>query len=712
MTQPQTEQSPVSNPSGVSTPPSAPEPERVKVLETATHLLKQAEGWQDLIATTPPPIPGASPSQAEGGIDPMTPAAMAALLPLAVTGTPPRRTVSVEPERLPILSLPELEALTAKALRRDGEAESVARGRLRTTVFSALTQLKRTPDVTIPITRSGGPPATYLVGVQPERTQVVTKPLTPTELLDYVYRNTDLLSSDTYAVGIRRDPDHGTTTLEIRRLAPTMTDAWLQARHEGSPTIRQIGSPNELPVTLELQHTGHQTDRAHAIYTPAQRTGPTPDTPETGRYTQIPLTRLYDATRDPDGILASANGQPERWEAELQARGYLGYWQRPTDSATQDQTVVLLTPYPSVPLTRANTFDLTHHLQEMVEAPSRTAAKAHIQAIGTRLFAAAPMPRTDWILTLRDWVPRDLWATLSPTDLRTMYAHAQAEQLATMTNQMPPSLPRLLTLHHEQNPYVKWDDHIRPVLQQWVGDQAPVLEAALHATHTATGYRIPAALTVMTATQTAETPDTLAPLLTAMKVSNPEPFLRVASDKLATAQNPLANARTWRLIGEQLHLDLTANPHTRRALTTLTRTLATRTNTDPVTVRNTLLDVATGLATWTADPARTASVKLLNWLAGNRRATWRATYTVPELPTTEATDRLGLITVLTHAALTSRTDSNLTAALTTRLHDAGILVPPSTRLALIRALTTWVPLLARKEESGHGSPSTITRRAQ
>lgn len=736
---PQQQQQPDPQPTTRQESPVADQ-DQLRILESASQLLGQAAGWEAATrALTAVPHPAAKIAGGVAGAlaggtvvqnlvtediqksldDNLIPAALSAMLPTAVVGVKSLRAMkgkAAEP-MLPSLSVNELESLTAKALQREGESESAALGRVRKLVGGILSSTAKTGGATFNPTRGNlaGQPM-YAVGAHSDRTKQVSHELTARDLLDFIYRNSDLLANEEKSVGVWKNPQTGRYELDITHTASTLDDAMKVARQNMELAIWSLKDAKEIPVTLELVHygntkaisevspfyygTGHPgKEQARILHEGAplrsfyyiKHTHPESMLPTDNKYvTQVPMKRIYDVARDREGIVARAQDDKTAWEKELRERGYLGYINREAETSAGRRSVVLFEDYPVVSADHAADFNPTQIMLELSNAKTREAAMPKLHDLSAMLFSTSTQPFQSWKRTMADWVPNDLWSTLSPSDIRALYTSAKTKVAEQVAQRTPQSLQRLLKLHEENSPYIEWGNHILPVLRSWVGERAPLMAAALGATKTEAGYSIPNAITVFLETQTAPSTSALSTALAKTGVSDPRPFIefhkQISQQQLSTT----AIARQFGMILERLSVDSSVSVPAQRGLAGMTSTLASRSGRPTTDVRDVLDDASANLSSWEQSAARKSLWATLQRIAERRWTTWKEKYNVPDLGIKSVHAKLGLLAVLSNAALAGRdSQRNSRSAIKDALKADGVTVSPMTMSLLVRELSTW-----------------------
>lgn len=670
--------------------------DRLHLLQQAAELVGQVGGWEAAaraLSTIPHPaarIAGAGLGAAVGGTvldtlvseDPLSAAqrntydALAgAAFASALQKTVPvlRQGVTKATEAAKDT---ELFGLTARAVQQAGERIEAAQRRLTKAVGTILSNTKKTGGATYNLTK-GDLAGTehYAVSTHPDRTRILDHEPTPNDIQDYIYRNSDLLSRDDKSVGVWHNTANKTWELDVTSTVSSIKEAVHLAQKHRELAAFSLKDFREIPTWYQLEHyskvknlstldpaffgTGSAGEEAkRVLYEGAPKridyyikgTEPEPILSKNAKYEiAVPASRIYDVARDRDGIVAKFPNKTD-WENELKAQGYLGYINPNAPNSAAKNSVVVFHPLPAIPSSAADSIRFGETMASLIHVNTESAAKPALTDLATQLFRYNPTTYANWKADMQDWVPQHLRDKISPATWRELYQTARSTTAKSIEDTMPKALPRLLELHGTNSPYVNWEQHIMPVLQQWVGERAPLMVSAIGAASTETGVDLKRAIKAYNAVLTAPTTESLKKQLTALKIAPNEALMSAYATIQESGMNSAAVSRQ---LGRLLHIvstDPTLKGLNRATLTDLATTIRSRT---PISERQTFdafeaaVDTMRAIESSPADkPLWSALTKLTekNW------AKWKEKYNIPDLGTPDMKRRLALITVLSAAA--------------------------------------------------------------
>lgn len=714
--QPQTEQAP-SNPHA--------DVERLDLLRQAGQLVGQVAGWElaaRALSAAPHPaakLAGAGLGALAGGtaveslvterpLDALSANTEAALTGVGLASVinkiaPMYKAITPVPTTP---SPPKIEKLAAKAIQQEGESDLKAITRLRQAVGRILRQTEATGGATYHLTAGdlSNAPA-FAVSSAPDRTKILSHPPTPADIEDFVYRNSDLLARQDYAVGVWHNEAAKTWELDVSRTAMSVDDAIKTAQKNREIAIFSLKHKRNVPVWLDLIHYSREANLSqldpafvgtgsggaemtrvlHEGAPPRTNyylrgTQPEPQLSKNGVYiTQVRTDRLYDVVRDREGIVAQFK-HPTDWEREIERRGYVGYFNTNAANPALQNSAVLFRPLPAIPLTKGE-FPAGQIMLDLVPKqkfdPSVNEA---VNKLGSLVFTYDPAPFSSWKGQVAEWIPDHLRPMIPPAAWWKAYQAAKESAMETIKTTMPASLPKLLAHVTEQSPYVQWDTHVMPVLREWVGERAPLMAAAIEATRTQSGANLNAAIKVYTTTLTAANPDTLQRTLRAMNVAPTEPFVAFAEQVMETGLNSAAVARQFHRMIRAITGDVTTSKIPMSALQGMAEAIRQRTLIRERQVVDTMEVASEFVERLATDPAQKPLWSALMKITTKNWDRWREKYNIPDLGTPELRRKLGLIAVLSAAtsAGVNAAPPDARAALYQALQDDGLFLPPRT----------------------------------
>lgn len=705
--------------------PDLVDTDKLETLQEAARLIGQMSGWElaaRALTTAPHPaarLVGAGLGAAIGGTtletlvteDPLaaakenTASALAGAAFASMIERIPPIVKKAAGEQVEKIKESELFKLAAQAIKGTTEKLEDASSRLARAIGSVISSTKTTGGATYNLIKGDlANTDNYVVSTHPDRTRILTHEPTPQDIQDYIYRNSDLLSRDDKSLGVWHNTANNTWELDVTSTTPSIQEAISIAQRNRELAAFSLKTMRPVATWYELEHYGpiknlstldpafYGTASAGAeakrvLYEGApKRTfyyikGTTPEArlAKDAKYvTQVPASRIYDTARDRDGILAK-HPNPTDWEHEIKRRGYLGFTRSDLADSTDRGQVVLFHPLPVLPAKDAQSLRLGEIMTSLTAIDTEQQARPLLTDLAAQVLRLNPAPYTTWKSEMLDWVPEHLQHQITASTWRSLYNSAVSDQLRALQRSIPKGLDRLLELYGQNSPYVNYEQHVVPVLREWVGERAPLMVAALGATTTEAGADIQKAIKVYHTVLTASTTDQLRRQLMKLNVHPSEPLLAIHTQVQSSGLNSAAVSRQFGRMIRIISTDPTLEPLSTEAINTIVSSIRQRT---PINQQQTLdaLEVSAELMRKIEkEPADKPLWSALGKITERNWDKWREKYSIPDFGTPDFKRKLALMTILgaATAAGIAAAPPDSRATIYRTLQEDGLYLPPS-----------------------------------